>query len=118
MAQVLRSNYLLILGCIGASLWTWSLLPNSPSFVEQNLVFSYDNLQAGRLWTLVNALFVHGSPIHLLGNMIFLFVYDNTLEKTIGSHAHIAVFSIHGPTAFMLSIPFFTADTRMIGTSA
>src|SRR5881296_2028477 len=89
MAQVLSSNYLLILGCIGASLWTWSLLPNSPSFVEQNLVFSYNNLQAGRLWTLVTALFVHGSPIHLLGNMIFLFVFGNTLEKTIGSHARL-----------------------------
>src|SRR6266446_3387008 len=118
MAQVLRSNYLLILGCIGASLWTWSLLPNSPSFVEQNLVFSSDNLQAGRLWTLVTALFVHGSPIHLLGNMIFLFVFGNTLEKTIGSHAHMVVFFTGGLTAFLLSIPFFPADTGMIGASA
>ena len=118
MAQVLRSNYLLILGCIGASLWTWSLLPNSPSFVEQNLVFSYNNLQAGRLWTLVTALFVHGSPIHLLGNMIFLFVFGNTLEKTIGSHAHMVVFFTGGLTAFLLSIPFFPADTGMIEASA
>src|SRR5256712_12014292 len=118
MAQVLRSNYLLILGCIGASLWTWSLLPNSPSFVEQNLVFSYNNLQAGRLWTLVTTLFVHGSPIHLLGNMMFLFVLANTMEKTIGAHAHMVVFCTRGLTTFLLSMRFFPGDTGMIGASA
>src|SRR5437870_6850707 len=107
MAQVLRINYLLLLGCIGASLWTWSLLPNSPSFVVQNLVFSYDNLQAGRLWSLVTALFVHGSPLPLLANMLFLFVFGITLEKIVGSPAHMVVFFAGRLTAFLFSIPFF-----------
>ena len=90
----------------------------SPVFVEQNLVFSYNNLEAGRFWTLLTAIFVHGSPIHLLGNMLFLFVFGNTLEKTVGSHAHLVVFFTGGLTAFLLSIPFFPANTGMIGASA
>ena len=114
----MKSNYLLILGCVGASLWTWSLTQQSPMFVQQNLVFSYDNLEAGRFWTLVTALFVHGSIIHLAGNMLFLFVFGNTFEKTVGSHAHLVVFFTGGLTAFLLSIPFFPADTGMIGASA
>src|SRR5438445_12621464 len=85
--------------------------------MEQNMCLSYDNLQAGRLWTLVTALFVLGSPIHLLGNMTFRFVFGNTLEKTIGSHAHMVVFFTGGLTAFLLSIPFFPADTVIIGAS-
>ncbi len=116
----MKANYLLILGCVGASLWTWNLLGNNGSqgFVDQNLVFSYDNLQAGRFWTLVTAIFVHGSPVHLLGNMLFLFVFGNTLEKQIGSNAHLVVFFTGGLTAFLLSVPFFPPNEGMIGASA
>lgn len=105
---------------MGASLWTWSLQGTNPNqgFIEQNLVFSYDNLQAGRVWTLVTAIFVHGSIAHLLGNMLFLFVFGNTLEKQIGSNAHLAVFFTGGLTAFLLSVPFFPPNEGMIGASA
>jgi membrane associated rhomboid family serine protease len=105
----------LILGCIAASLWAWN---QDPNFVGQNLVFSQDNLLAGRVWTLVTALFVHASPLHLFGNMLFLFVFGNTLEKMIGRNYHLIVFFLGGFTAFLLSMPFFTPDTGMLGASA
>ncbi len=89
-----------------------------PVFAEQNLIFSYDNLVAGRVWTLVTALFVHASPLHLFGNMIFLFVFGNTLEKMIGRNSHLLVFFVGGFTAFLLSLPFFPPDTGMLGASA
>jgi membrane associated rhomboid family serine protease len=105
----------LILGCIAASLWAWN---QDPNFVGQNLVFSQDNLLAGRVWTLFTALFVHASPLHLFGNMLFLFVFGNTLEKMIGRNYHLIVFFLGGFTAFLLSMPFFTPDTGMLGASA
>jgi len=105
----------LILGCIAASLWAWN---QDPNFVGQNLVFSQDNLMAGRVWTLVTALFVHASPLHLFGNMLFLFVFGNTLEKMIGRNYHLIVFFLGGLTAFLLSMLFFTPDTGMLGASA
>ncbi len=86
--------------------------------MEQNLVFSYDNLVAGRVWTLVTALFVHASTLHLFGNMLFLFVFGNTLEKMIGRNNHLLVFFVGGFTAFLLSLPFFSHDTGMLGASA
>ncbi len=113
----MRANYLLILGCIGASLWAWTQVTDS-AYAEQNLVFSYDNLLAGRVWTLVTALFVHASTLHLFGNMLFLFVFGNTLEKMIGRNNHLLVFFIGGFTAFLLSLPFFAHDTGMLGASA
>jgi len=111
----LRVNYLLILGCIAASLWAWN---QDPAFVDANLVFSQNNLLAGKVWTLVTALFVHASVLHLFGNMLFLFVFGNTLEKMIGRDYHLLVFFLGGFTAFLLSMPFFSPDTGMLGASA
>ncbi len=113
----MRINYFLILGCTLASLWAWTQVTD-PVFVEENLVFSYNNLVAGRVWTLVIALFVHASPLHLFGNMLFLFVFGNTLEKMIGRDNHLLVFFVGGFTAFLLSLPFFPPDTGMLGASA
>jgi membrane associated rhomboid family serine protease len=111
----LRVNYLLILGCIAASLWAWN---QDTSFVDQNLVFSQNNLLAGRVWTIFTAIFVHASPLHLFGNMLFLFVFGNTLEKMIGRNNHLLVFFLGGFTAFLLSMFFFSPDTGMLGASA
>ncbi len=87
-------------------------------FAQQNLVFSFNNLMKGRAWTLVAALFVHGNPLHLFGNMLFLFVFGNTLEKTVGPAKHLMVFFIGGFTGFMLSLPFLSPSAGIVGASA
>ena len=111
----MRSNYLLILACIGATYWSFTL---DQQWVADNLVFSQDNLLAGRVWTLVTALFVHASPLHVFGNMLFLFVFGNTLEKMIGRKYYLMVFFIGGFTAFLLSMAFFPPNEGMLGASA
>jgi membrane associated rhomboid family serine protease len=111
----MRGNYLLILTCIAASLWAWQ---QAPSFAEHNLVFSSTNFLHGRPWTLLPALFVHASPLHLIGNMIFLFVFGNTLEKNVGPAKHLMVFLTGGVLAFLLSIPFMPRGAGMLGASA
>ena len=118
----MRVNYLLILGCLLATYLAGALYRNplnlDSGFIEQNLVFSQDNLLAGRVWTLVTALFVHANALHLFGNMLFLFVFGNTLEKMVGRNNHLLVFFVGGFTAFLLSMPFFPPDTGMLGASA
>jgi membrane associated rhomboid family serine protease len=111
----MRTNYLLILSCIAASLWAWQ---QPPAFAERNLIFSAANLLHGRPWTLLPALFVHASPLHLFGNMVFLFVFGNTLEKNVGAAKHLMVFFTGGVLAFLLSIPFIPRGTGMLGASA
>jgi membrane associated rhomboid family serine protease len=58
--------------------------------------FSTENLLQGKVWTLISALFLHGSIEHLLGNMIFLFVFGNTLEKELGATRTMSAFFIGG----------------------
>ena len=111
----MRANTFLILLCIAASLWAWQ---QNPAFAQQNLVFSYTNLLHRRLWTLVAALFVHANVLHLVGNMLFLFVFGNTLEKAVGSRRHLMIFLIGGFGSFLLSLAFMPRGTGMLGASA
>jgi membrane associated rhomboid family serine protease len=98
-----------------ASFWAWQ---QDPKFAEQNLVFSFNNLMQGRYWTLLAALFIHGSILHLIGNMLFLFVFGGTLQNNIGSGRYLTVFLAGGLTGFVLSLPFVAPDAGMLGASA
>ncbi len=111
----MKVNSLLILGCIAASVWAWQ---QPPSFAQQNLVFSFNNAVQGRLWSLPAALFVHASALHLFGNMLFLFVFGNTLEKAIGPGKYLMVFLAGGFSAFIMSLAFLPHGTGMLGASA
>jgi membrane associated rhomboid family serine protease len=111
----LRVNSLLILACIVTSFWAWQ---QGLKFAEQNLLFSFNNLMEGRYWTLLAALFVHGSLFHLIGNMIFLFVFGGTLENSIGSVRYLLVFLTGGLAGFVLSLPFMAPGAGLVGASA
>ena len=87
-------------------------------FAEQNLVVSVANLEQRRLWALVAALFVHANVLHLLGNMLFLFVFGNTLEKAVGPERYLLVFFTGGILSFLLSLALMPHGTGMLGASA
>jgi rhomboid family protein len=105
----------LILACIVVSFWAWQ---QDPVFAQHNLIFSLANLKSGRIWTLLAALFVHASILHLFGNMLFLFVFGATLEKTIGRGRLLAIFFTGGIVSFILGAAFMPRATGMLGASA
>jgi len=111
----LKTTTLLILTCVVASLWAWQ---QTPAFAKNNLIFSLSNLEKGRVWTLAAALFVHASVLHLFGNMLFLFVFGNTLEKTVGPRKLLAIFFTGGLVSFILGVAFMPRGTGMLGASA
>lgn len=111
----MRTNLLLILACIAASLWAWQ---QEPAFAERNLIFTLGNLENGRPWTLITALFIHANVLHLFGNMIFLFVFGSTLEKTVGAPTLLIIFFLGGLTSFILGPVFLPHETGMLGASA
>ncbi len=115
MFITMRVTNVLILICILVTIYSWTLDPTS---VEGYLVFSLKNLQEGRIWTLVTAIFVHASVIHLLGNMIFLYVFGNTLESVRDSKSMMIAFFLGGVLSFPLSLPFFPPAATFVGASA
>jgi membrane associated rhomboid family serine protease len=98
-----------------ASFWAWQ---QDPKFVGQNILFSLNNLQNGRFWTLLAALLVHGSLLHLFGNVLFLFVFGGTLQRSIGPGKYLMVFLTGGIAGFVLSLPFVASNSGMLGASA
>jgi membrane associated rhomboid family serine protease len=111
----MRRTTVLILLCVVVSLYAWTAPPVT---VRNDLAFSLDNLLEGRVWTLVTAIFVHANLLHLVGNMIFLYVFGNTLEGVSGSGRMLSAFFTGGILSFLLSLPFFPADTTFVGASA
>jgi len=67
---------------------------------------------------LFTAIFVHSNLIHLLGNMLFLFVFGETLEKELGGRRMITAFLLGGTVAFLASTPFYGWEVGMLGASA
>jgi len=111
----MRAANLLILLCVAASLCAWIA---DPMTVEHDLAFSLQNLLDGRFWTVVTAIFVHANFLHLFGNMIFLYVFGNTLERIAGAKRMLSAFFLGGVLSFLLSLPFFPQGTTFLGASA
>jgi membrane associated rhomboid family serine protease len=68
--------------------------------------------------TLVTSIFLHGSPLHLLGNMLFLWVFGDNVEDAMG-HGRVLVFFLLCGTAAGLAHAFAYPDSTrpLIGAS-
>jgi membrane associated rhomboid family serine protease len=111
----LRKINLVIIACFLVSILSWL---SNPDVILQYLAFSGVNLLKGRVWTLITSLFLHADLLHLLGNMLFLYVFGNTLEEEFGSAKTLGVFFFGGVLSFLLSLFFYDAATPLIGASA
>ncbi len=111
----MKKTNALILLCIVASFFAWVYESKAVDY----FTFSTSNiLLEWRYWTLITALFIHGNLIHLLGNIVFLYVFGNTLEDIIGAKKMLAAFLIGGIFTFLISTLFYPPDIQMAGASA
>ena len=111
----MRKINLLVIICILFSVLVWLL---DSDLIVEYLAFSGSNLLKGRLWTLITSLFLHGDIMHLVGNMLFLYIFGNTLEEELGARKTFAAFFIGGIVTFPLSLIFYDWSTPLIGASA
>jgi membrane associated rhomboid family serine protease len=115
----LRKINLVIIVCILVSFVSWlvSMFSNT-DLVLDYLAFSGDNLLKGRVWTLVTSLFLHANILHLTSNMLFLYVFGNTMEEDLGATKSLGTFFFGGIASFLLSLLFYNPATPLIGASA
>jgi membrane associated rhomboid family serine protease len=115
----LRKINLVIIVCILVSFvsWLFSVYSNTDVVLDY-LAFSGDNLLRGRVWTLVTSLFLHADILHLAGNMLFLYVFGNTIEEDLGATKTLGTFFFGGIASFLLSLLFYNPATPLIGASA
>jgi len=111
----LRKINLIIIACILVSLVFWL---SDPDLFLEYLAFSLDNFLKGKVWTVITSLFLHADPLHLIGNMLFLYVFGNTIEEDLGSKKTVGAFFLGGVLSFLLGLFFYDPATPMIGASA
>src|SRR3954470_11187349 len=59
----------------GSKLDAWELNPRDPHLYQ---FFTYQ--------------FLHGSPLHLLGNMLFLYIFGNNVNDKLGSWGYLGFY--------------------------
>lgn len=111
----MRAVNFVIAICVLASTGIWL---TNPTLYLEYLVFSGDNLLNGRLWTLFTSIFLHATPLHLFINMIFLYIFGNTVESEKGPGRTLGAFFFGGALSFLLSVFFYPLDVWLIGASA
>lgn len=57
------------------------------------------------IWlTLFTAMFLHGSPLHLAGNMLFLWIFGDNVEEVLGTVRYLMVYLACGLVGTLLQI--------------
>jgi len=68
--------------------------------------------------TLVTSLFLHGGWMHLLGNMLFLWIFGDNVEDSMGHPRYLVFYLLCGVLATLMhAVVAPTAQTPLIGAS-
>lgn len=100
-------TYLLLALNIGAFLYEIQM---SPQELEA-FIFTYGSIPAEtvrfqNLYTLFTSMFLHGGWMHLIGNMLFLWVFADNIEVTVGNLRFLIFYLLGGLAAHALHIYF------------
>jgi membrane associated rhomboid family serine protease len=85
--------------------------------VEGNLVCEFSVIpeeirQGDRLHTIFSSMFMHGGWMHIIGNMLFLWVFADNIEATVGSLRFVIFYLLGGVIA---SLAHVMIDGQPIG---
>jgi membrane associated rhomboid family serine protease len=116
-----------ILLCTLVFLWQLTLSPQAgqravylfgfiPAFAFGHVRVEGQWLPAGA--TVLTSIFLHGSFLHLLGNMLYLWIFGDNVEDRVGHGRFVVFFLLCGALAAFMQALFDTRSTiPMIGAS-
>ncbi len=73
-------------------------------FMEIFAIRGPDAVGKGYIWQFVTSIFLHGDELHLLMNMIILFIFGATVESALGKKRYLTLFFVSGVGANVLYI--------------
>ncbi|MGC8852375.1 MAG: rhomboid family intramembrane serine protease [Hydrogenobacter sp.] len=113
-------NLLIILTCSAVWLYQVSLDEEEMNF----FIYQYGLVPVDifyRPYTLITHMFLHGSWLHIIGNMWFLWVFGDNVEDRLGKLRYLVFYLLSGlGAAFLQTIVSFLfggADVPMVGAS-
>lgn len=82
--------------------------PVSPPFVDGKVIW----------WSVIVSLFLHGSITHLVGNLLFLWIFGNNVEDRLGRVRYLAFYLVGGVVATLTHVALSPHSTiPMVGAS-
>jgi len=110
-------NYGLIL-CNGLIFFYQLSRPEPDVFVHAYGAIPVDIMQGQQLSTLFTAMFLHGGWMHLLGNMLYLWIFGDNIEGLMGHPRYLVFYLLCGIAAMLSHILMMPDSTDpMIGAS-
>ena len=92
---------------------------DTANFIDEHfLMIPTDILNGQRLYTLATSMFMHASWYHLLGNMIYLFVFGDNIEDIFGHLGYLVFYLAAGVAASLAQIAatlYAPAITSLLG---
>lgn len=122
-------TYTLIGVCVAAFLWQISNTPDRQQEIIYALgvipavIFGRQELHESLVWipayaTVLTSMFLHGGWMHLIGNMLFLWVFGNNIEAAMGYVKFIIFYVLCGIAAVLAQgVPAMDSEIPMIGAS-
>ncbi|MEH1939558.1 MAG: rhomboid family intramembrane serine protease [Nostoc sp.] len=94
-------------GALGYFVNTWGVIPAQISGAITN-AFLYNNaawiIVIWRTFSLIIAIFLHGSFSQILGNLLFLWVFGKTVENLLGHRRYLGLYLAAGAIASLVQI--------------
>ncbi|WP_375511215.1 rhomboid family intramembrane serine protease [uncultured Nostoc sp.] len=94
-------------GGLGYFVNTWGVIPAQISGAITNALF-YNNaawiIVVWRTFSLLFAIFLHGSFSQILGNLLFLWVFGKAVENILGHKGYLGFYLAAGAIAFLVQI--------------
>ena len=100
-------------------IFEFSLNPESGElFINQYGAIPHEIIEGQDIYTLFTCMFLHGGWMHLIGNMLFLWIFADNIEAVIGTINFLIFYILGGLIASMVHI-FFNpySDIPMVGAS-
>lgn len=122
-------TYAFIAACVGVFLWQITRSPDQqqliiyalgaiPAVLLSGMQLGGDIAMVPDKATVFTSMFLHGGWMHLIGNMLFLWVFGNNIEAAMGHVKYAVFYLLCGIAAFFAqALPDAASQIPMIGAS-
>ena len=99
----------------GALFYSWGVIPAS---LVHNLQVPEEIYRVPPTVTLITSMFMHGGFMHLIGNMLYMWIFADNIEDEIGKVKFIIFYILSGIAAALTQVYMNTESTvPMVGAS-
>ncbi len=98
-------------GFIGLNIVVFLMQLSSGSRLLEYATVPVDVLDGYNLYTLITSMFLHGGWMHLIWNMLFLWIFADNIEATIGNFRFLVFYLLGGIMASLAHVFFNTGSS-------